>query len=213
MLSLYHSLKTCNVLKGSCLINHEKVYIMYVVSLYKISATDSHLLKILTIMNCRYAFYQSLKDNGSTFILCSKSAILVNALLINIVLWKAKSYPLLPFFSGHWPEAICTKGRDGTHWSLTRLCAYIVHTYTCHHIQHNIGKQVCLFIIFPEGGPLLFLQKYVCILMIACVHICNPLVCTVCTHMFWMHLRRWLCLCFHFMNRNSYPQKFMKNDV
>ena len=83
------------------------------------------------------------------------------------------------------------------------VCAYIVHTYTCHHIQHNIGKQVCLFIIFPEGGPLLFLQKYVCILMIACVHICNPLVCTVCTHMFWMHLRRWLCLCFHFMNRNS----------
>ena len=169
------------MLKGSCLINHEKVYIMYVVSLYKISATDSHLLKILTIMNCRYAFYQSLKDNGSTFILCSKSAILVNALLINIVLWKAKSYPLLPFFSGHWPEAICTKGRDGTHWSLTRLCAYIVHTYTCHHIQHNIGKQVCLFIIFPEGGPLCFFFKsrYVYLqLYVYNVHICNPLVCT-----------------------------------
>ena len=99
ILLCHHSWKICNMLKGSCLINHEKIYIIYVDSLYKISATDSHLLKILTIINCRYAFYQSLKDNRSTYILCSKSAILVNALLINIVLWKAKSYPLLPFFS------------------------------------------------------------------------------------------------------------------
>ena len=30
------------MLKGSCPINHEKAYIMYVDSLYKISATDSH---------------------------------------------------------------------------------------------------------------------------------------------------------------------------
>ena len=56
------------MLKGSCLINHEKVYIIYVDSLYKISATDSHLLKILTIMNCRYKFYQCLKDSKSRYL-------------------------------------------------------------------------------------------------------------------------------------------------
>ena len=149
-----------------------------------------------------------------TYILCSKSAILVNALLINIVLWKAKSYPLLPFFSGHWPEAKCTKGRDGTHWSLTRLCAYIVHTYTCHHIQHNIWKQVCLFIIFPEGGPLCFFFKSMYVYLRLHVYIYVILLYVhIHSKMFWIYLKRWLCWCFHFMNRNFCPPKgLLKNS-